>query len=430
MIQEEAKWVRPDEDCEAPIILGKIFAEEGMESAKISICGLGFFELYINGRKVSEDLMVPAWSDYEPRSDMGLLYPLNDRFTHRAYYLEYDIADFLQEGENGLEVWLGNGWYNQHERNIEGNLWYGKPKLAYTVEIAYREGKLSMQHSGERLTWKRSPITFNNVYYGEKWNYDAMEPQERPVAPAEPVLTLSRQECPADREIRSFSPRLIRRSGDRSIYDAGENLTGYAACAGRGRIIIRYAEELGADGELDFTSAGGKQQIQCDEYLTGSERRLKPRFSVKGFRFAKITGEVKEVEVIAVHSDVAVTSSFVSGDETLNWLYEAYIRSQLNNMHYGIVSDCPHRERLGYTGDGQLTCNAAMLLLDSRRLYRKWIRDILDSQDPNTGHVQHTAPFYGGGGGPGGWGGAVVIVPYTFYRHFKDRELLAECWPH
>ena len=99
-------------------------------------------------------------------------------------------------------------------------------------------------------------------------------------------------------------------------------------------------------------------------------------------------------------------------------------------MHYGIVSDCPHRERLWYTGDGQLTCNAAMLLLDSRRLYRKWIRDILDSQDPNTGHVQHTAPFYGGGGGPGGWGGAVVIVPYTFYRHFKDRELLAECWPH
>ena len=71
MIQEEAKWVRPDEDCEAPIILGKIFAEEGMESAKISICGLGFFELYINGRKVSEDLMVPAWSDYLLRRKMG-----------------------------------------------------------------------------------------------------------------------------------------------------------------------------------------------------------------------------------------------------------------------------------------------------------------------------------------------------------------------
>lgn len=78
----------------------------------------------------------------------------------------------------------------------------------------------------------------------------------------------------------------------------------------------------------------------------------------------------------------------------------------------GMSLSCPHRERLGYTGDGQITAPAAMLLLDSREFYRKWIRDILDSQDPDTGHVQHTAPFMGGGGGPGGWGSAVIIVPY------------------
>ena len=108
-----------------------------------------------------------------------------------------------------------------------------------------------------------------------------------------------------------------------------------------------------------------------------------------------------------IHTDVAVTSSFSCSDPVLNWLYEAYIRTQLDNYHGCIPSDCPHRERLGYTGDGQLTAETAMLLLDTKELYRKWYQDILDSQGAETGHIPHTAPFLGGGGGPGGWGCAV-----------------------
>ena len=99
-----------------------------------------------------------------------------------------------------------------------------------------------------------------------------------------------------------------------------------------------------------------------------------------------------------IHTDVAVTSSFSCSDPVLNWLYEAYIRTQLDNYHGCVPSDCPHRERLGYTGDGQLTAETAMLLLDTKELYRKWYQDILDSQGKETGHIPHTAPFLGGGG--------------------------------
>lgn len=91
-------------------------------------------------------------------------------------------------------------------------------------------------------------------------------------------------------------------------------------------------------------------------------------------------------------------SDFTCSNKTLKWLYEAYVRTQLGNMQTGVPTDCPHRERLGYTGDGQITSEAAMLLLESKYFYEKWIYDLCDCQDINTGHIQHTAPFMGGGG--------------------------------
>ena len=432
MIRKEAKWVSASPDCEAPVFRSKLTRTPDCEKAVISICGLGFFELYINGQKVGNDLLVPAWSDYEPRENRRLLYPLNEDRTHRIYYLDYDITPYLHEGENDLEVWLGNGWYNQHVRNIEGDLWYGIPKLAYSIEMTARDGSKSWQDSAETLTWQIGPIYFNNVYFGEKWDYARLNdavPQPVTVVPwTDSPLYL--QTCPADRETAVLTPTLVKREGERCIYDAGINQTGYVCCKGLGHVTIRYAENLDAARELDYTTTGGNEQIQCDEYTTDVRRTLKPHFSIKGFRYFEITGDAEDVQVVTVYADIPVTSRFSSDNENLNWLYETYIRTQRNNTHHGVVSDCPHRERLGYTGDGQLCCKAGMMLLGSRELYRKWIRDIMDCQDVNTGHVQHTAPFYGGGGGPGGWGGAVVTVPWQFYRQFGEQDVLAECWPH
>ena len=131
-----------------------------------------------------------------------------------------------------------------------------------------------------------------------------------------------------------------------------------------------------------------------------------------------------------MHQKIPVVAQWKSSDERLNWLFETYVRTQLNNFHCGVPSDCPHRERLGYTGDGWLTAQCAMLLLDVRDFYKKWIRDIFDCQDPVTGHVRHTAPFYGGGGGPGGWGGAIVWMPYFYYAAYRDEGFLREAFPH
>lgn len=415
---------------EAPLAFRRFEAHKG-ESASVSISGLGFFLLYLNGKEVSPDRFVPAWTDYHPRYNRRLLYPISDTFTHRVLWLDYDLTGLIREGENELSVLLGNGWYGQNRRNIEGDFRYGSPKLSFVLTVG---GKTIV--SDESVMWKPSEITFNNIYYGEKQDLrrlksDVFLPAKR--CPA-PEGIIEKQTCPPDRVIRTVEPKALKKEGNRVLYDCGENITGvprFLLTAKEGEeVVCRFAEEIFEDGRLFYQFTGGEGQIQSFSVISdGENREVFPKFGLFGFRYFEVIGDAEDVKVDVIHSDIRLTASFHSSDEGLNWLFDAYVRTQENNMHWGTVSDCPHRERLGYTGDGQLTCDTAMLLFDSEALYRKWIRDIADSQDPVTGHVQHTAPFYGGGGGPGGWGGAMVIVPYRFYRHFGDKEFVKTYLP-
>ena len=231
--------------------------------------------------------------------------------------------------------------------------------------------------------------------------------------------------------IRKLYPILIGEYDGRKIYDCRENIAGRVVLSCLGKkgecITVRHAEELAADGTLDFESAGGSDQLQQDHYICdGRIQTLHPLFCWHGFRYFETEGSCEVLWAEVIHTDVAVTSSFSCSDPVLNWLYEAYIRTQLDNYHGCIPSDCPHRERLGYTGDGQLTAETAMLLLDAKELYRKWYQDILDSQGAETGHIPHTAPFLGGGGGPGGWGCAVYQVPLAWAKIYGDDSLLVQ----
>ncbi len=434
-----AQWIKAGGGCEAPLIRRE-FNLNGPAEGSIAICGLGFFELYLNGRRVSDDVLTPVWSDYEPRRNRRLLYPLDDTFTHRIYYRVYDVGAYLVPGRNVLGVMLGNGWFHQHERVIEGDLWYRQPMLLYCLQA----GEQTFV-SGERETWAPGEVTFNNVYFGEEQDLRLAKPDWacgheigtdwRPVERAEaPQARLQEQTCPPDRRVRFLQPRLISRQGERRLFDAGENIAGWAVLETKGeagaRVTVRYAEEL-RDGQLDFDSAGGPEQIQHDSYiLDGTARTLEPHFTWHGFRYFEVEGPLEGCRCAVVHTDVPVTAGFRCAHDTLNWLFDAYVRTQLDNIHCGVPSDCPHRERLGYTGDGQLTADACMTMLGARELYEKWMQDIADCQDPVTGHVQHTAPFYGGGGGPGGWGSAIVIVPYRYYQHYGEAEALRRYAPH
>ena len=240
------------------------------------------------------------------------------------------------------------------------------------------------------------------------------------------------QDCPADRVTRIIEPEKLADLDEVSIYDMGENISGYpvvAATVDGANITVRCSEEINPDGTLNFDSCD-RGQIQKDEYRNAKKgEECMPWFTWHGFRYFELTNNAKPVRCEVVHSNCAVTSSFESDSEMLNWLYDAYIRTQLSNMHSGVPSDCPHIERLGYTGDGQLCCEAAMMLLDSQKFYKKWLEDISDCQSIGNGHVQHTAPFMGGGGGPAGWGGAIAVVPYEMYKIYGDKETFRRYLP-
>ena len=429
---KNALWVGPDAACESPVILRRFTAEDHLP-ATLHITGLGYFEAKLNGRPVSGDKFVPVITDHEHRPLETFGYPLFDETTHRIYYYSYDVTALVQPGENTLEIQLGNGFYHQNERVAEGRTDFSNElKTIFALDV----GETRVLSDGSE-TWRASEITYSNLFIGERIDPAAVTGREWPVRRLKaPESTL----CPAlgvpDRVIRTITPTCLGEVNGRKIYDAGENISGIvrvttAAPAGEA-ITLQFAENLYADGSLDFRSTGehyrgtsGRLQRMTDVFLCdGTRRSFEPKFVWHAFRYFSVEGAIESARVLVIHSDVPVTATFDSASEGMNFLFDACIRSQLDNMHGSIPSDCPHRERLGYTGDGQLCAPAGMLLLDSREFYRKWIVDILDCQDKTTGHVQHTAPLMGGGGGPGGWGCAVVLVPWAYYRQFGEKEML------
>ena len=411
----------------SPIFMKKISVKNPAQS-EIKIAGLGFFELYINEKKVSEDVLVPPASDYGERDLSTLYYPIGDTFSHRVYYCRYSLADYLICGENTVEVQLGGGYYCQEVRTGEGKLSYGKPVLALSLTV---DGKEYL--SDESWSWRDSVIVSHNLYTGETHDFRHQDHEWKSVCLAKaPSGKLCESDCPRDKIIRKIKPAVVFSDGERTVYDAGVNLSGvvgfWQKAAEGEETSVSHAEMLGDFYHLSTTSAG--QILQRDIYISdGKDNLCMPKFVFHGFRYFEIIGNAEDVWVYEIHSDMPLQVNFSSDNAVLNFLFTASVRSLYSNMHAGIVTDCPHRERLGYTGDGQLTADLGLTLLSSEKFYEKWLRDIADGQDPETGHVQHTAPFEGGGGGPGGWGGAIVIVPYMLWLHHDREDILRTYYP-
>lgn len=442
---ENAKWIAATEAEQAPCIEKK-FSVGKVRSAILDITGLGYFYAEINGKKVTDDLFNPVFSDYRARSLNNLLYPIADKMTHRVYFCRYDIAEMLKCGDNVLSVYLGNGWYRQTKRTAEGHLEFGNKLIArFSLRYVDEQGCEREILSDGTEVWRQTEITDNNIFYGETQDLRVLVKTSKYSDVTveddfETIFTL--QTCPAERVIRTIVPRLVKQNGNKCVYDAGETVSGRVCLRAYGNsgdvVMVNHSESIAKDGTLDVNSSGGdilndrgEKQLQLTKYvLDGTNRELYPKFCKQAFRYFEVEGAAEVVSVEVIHACLSERTTFSCSNSVLNWLYTAYNRTQLINMHDGFPSDCPHRERLGYTGDGQITASAAMTMFDCESFYRKWIRDICDCQNIDNGHIQHTAPFYGGGGGPVGWGGAVVQVPYAFYMHYGDKSLVQEVLPH
>ena len=428
----DAVWVEASNTDVCPVIR-RSFDVSGIISAQITILGFGSFVFYINGKRGTEDLFLPLASEFEPRD-----FPEGEVLAHRAYPCRYDITEFLREGNNTLAVLLGNGWYNGARSFRHFDKPYGNKKLCYMIRIRTKDGEFSVA-SGKADKWhdsfvKQSSLTTGELHDYTDWDDRCLLPEFddstwQSVEYAAPVETeFEQSECPPDRMIRVISSKVISRDSTCTIYDTGKNssyLPILRIAHGDQTVTFTCSEELLPNGQLDPQHMH-RQTFECR--LTEG-REVMPMFTWLAFRYFRIEGNVEAIEIREVYNNVSVTSHFECDNDVLNWIYQTYLNTQLSNLHFGIPSDCPHLERRGYTGDGQLTCHAAMHTLDMQAFYSKWIRDISDCQDRKSGHVQYTAPYTHSGGGPGGWGAAIVILPYEYWRFYGDISFARQMFP-
>ncbi len=443
LVFEGVDWVE-FKDTEAVIVRCDFNLDKKIP-AELFVTGLGYCNVYINGKSISDKVLSPAWTNFEFMDTASMSYPIFDKMTYRILYERIDVSRFLKKGKNTIAFHIGGGWYAQHECPNEGVKCYGNGNLKLCFKLS--QGDKIIAKSDSNLRYIKSYVQRASVYYGEDQDarigyYDFSDVSystknwEAPETISAPVSVLNEADFTPDRIVRKLKPKCIYKKGDYAIYDIGENVAGYPviefiedAYIGES-CTMRFAEELDENGGLAFHSAGGEFRMQKDTYIYDNKcKELHPQFTWHGARYFDVLGRVNVKEYRVVHTDLKPIVKFKSSNETLQWIFDSYVRTQNSNIHGCVPSDCPHRERLGYTGDGQLTANVVMTCFDAESMYRKWIRDIADCQDIFNGHVQHTAPFYGGGGGPGGWGGAMVIVPYAFYKHYGDKKLLETYYP-
>ena len=405
----------------------------GVKRATLRVLGMGVFDAYINGRRVGEDLFLPLCSDYEAREN----HPMGETVTgHRLYVPEFDVTELLAEGDNTLAVHFGGGWYTYDRDYGDFERRYGDPKVIYRLILETEDGiREAVSSTADVIA--ESYVDEYRMTLGELHDYtritEAAFEKTYPAEAAMPKATLARPidtdylftDCPADGVDEVLTATELCAADGVRCYDIGKNTSGMPILrikAPKGEAVcVTFSEEKNDDGTLDEAFGHGQSFTVISD---GTERTVQPAFTWFGFRYMAVEGEAEVLGVGTVCSRCEVTSRFESDSDLLNWLHDAFVNTQKTNMHTGIPSDCPHLERRGYTGDGQLICHSAMSIFDAYAFYRKWIADIGDCQDVLTGHVQYTAPYTHSGGGPGGWGCAIVEVPYQLYRPWGDSEPL------
>ena len=421
-----AKWIGADEDVGGAILIAKDF-DYTDGTATLRLIGLATFEAYINGKRVENDWFLPMNSEYEKTQ-----YPVDEElYGFHVYTTEYDVTRYLVKGKNTLVLHLGGGWYTGV------NVWirkiYGKKKAIFSLDI---NGEAVISDGSER--WTKSYVTESSIYLGESHDFTGWDDSLlcgegegwRKVELARPLDSeYAFTDCPPDRVMSEVTPAVAAKGDGYVIYDAFKNTSGLPVVKTRkgyvGEVKITFAEALVGD-DLDPEHIHGQHlNILCD----GKEHTVSPKFTWLGFRYFKVEGECDVESVYTIHADIKVISSFESSNEVLNWIHDTYLHTQLTNMHRGIPSDCPHIERLGYTGDGQLLCKSAMMTLNTKEFYAKWMTDIADTQDKLSGRVQYCAPYFHCGGGPGGWSSAIVNVPYEYYKAYGDDSFIKKLYP-
>ncbi len=435
----QAKWIGWDKPCPingvdpeyqllpARMLRKEFWVEKKIKRATAYICGLGLFEMSINGNRIGEQVLAPALTDY----------------SKRAYYMTFDIAKNLNQGVNAVGIILGNGRYHAPRINKPEKMTnYGYPKMIAEFEIEYADGSKSLYCSDDswRLTTD-GPIIENNAFDGEV--YDAtkeLKGWDLPgyddsawnavelVNPGTPNLRGTVQESMVIKE--TIIPKSVKEvSPGIYIFDMGQNMVGWVSLKVKGKrgtkVTMRFGETLKADGNLYTDNLRGAKARNTYICSGKEDGKYKPKFTYFGFRYVELSGypgkpDLSTLTAEVIYDDLNTIGNFKTSNETINGIYKnAYWGIRGN--YRTIPTDCPQRdERMGWLGDRTVGAKGESFIFNNHNLYAKWLDDINDSQLEN-GCLSDVAPaywrFYSGNVT---WPAAYMFVADMLYEQYGD----------
>ncbi len=405
-----------------------------IKSARVYVSSLGLYQLFLNGKKVGNDLFTPGWTSY----------------NKRIQYQTYDVTTMLKS-KNTIGAMLGDGWFRgnigwQDQRNYYGE----KLALIAQLQIDYFDG--SGETIGTDESWKVStgPIISSDIYNGE--TYDAGK--EMPGWAATgfddskwgkvSVLDYSKEHLvapqgPPVQAIEEIKPvKLFTTPKGETVLDLGQNMVGWVRLKVTGKkgdvVTLKFAEVL--DKEGNFYTANLRAAKVTDTYILkgGGEEIYEPAFTFHGFRYVQLidfpgTPTKDNITGVVIYSKMEPAGTFTCSDTLINQLQSNIQWGQKGNF-LDVPTDCPQRdERMGWTGDAQVFAPTATFNFDVAGFYTKWMKDVAADQLPD-GKVPHVIPdVLKGGGGSAAWADAALIVPWTTYLAYGDKRILEVQYP-
>ncbi len=407
----------------------KAFDYDG-KNARLEISVVGIYRLWVNGQEITKGWLAPYFSNP----------------NQVVYYDEYDVTALLKAKENSIVVLLGNGFVNSNSH--EG---WGFDKASYRAApkfyLGLYDGENRVLTTDENWTVYNSPITFDDYRNGE-W-YDARKERElftqgiHPLLADAPTGLYKKCESQPIKTFDELKPVKITPSKNGYLYDFGRNDAGVCRLSidGKdGQRIVTWHGEIVNDGVLDMTNLMNighgeeqKEYVQKDVYICkDGKQTYTPSFVYHGFRYVYVEGITVEqatedlLTFVAFHNDTPIRGHFSCSNETINKVQACAVQSALSNFHH-FPTDCPHREKNGWTGDVVLSAEYMYYNIEPTASFREWLVNIRGAQKDGAfpGIVPTDTWGYAWGGGMG-WDTIIVELPYQAYRFTGDKTYVEE----
>jgi alpha-L-rhamnosidase len=446
----QGAWISDSRDITvkpAPYFRKTFTVNKKIRSARAYIAVAGLYELYFNGSKIGNHRLDPMYT----------------RFDRRTLYLTHDITAQLRSGKNAIGVLLGNGWYNHQSTAVwdfHKAPWRNRPAFCMDVRISYEDGSVETISSAKDWKTSLSPIIFNSIYTGE--HYDARLEQPGWSAPsfddskwnpvayrAAPSSNIVTQVLQPIRAVETIPAKAVRVFNDTNyVFNLGRNISGVSRITVKapvGTVIrLKHAERIYANGHVDqsnidvhYRPVGTDDPFATDLFITSGkgEESFTPRFNYKGFQYIEVTSNApvaltkNNLTGYFLHSDVPPVGTVATSNPTINKIWQATNNSYLSNL-FGYPTDCPQREKNGWTGDAHIASETGLYGFDGITIYEKWLADHQDEQRSN-GVLPSIIPTggwgYEWGNGPD-WTSTIAIIPWNIYLFYGDTTLLSRCY--